>query len=97
MSPKNIIEKIWESHLVIQKPDHPAIFAIDFMLIHEVTSAQAFEKLKEMGISEVESGRFAATLDHSIPTRKNRLQIFDEAAKKQVETLRTNWNDNCLW
>ena len=87
---KNIVEKIWESHVVTQKEGHPAVFAIDLMLIHEVTSAQAFDTLREKGLKVFDTSRLLATLDHSIPTRVNRFEIFDTAAKNQVETLRRN-------
>jgi 3-isopropylmalate/(R)-2-methylmalate dehydratase large subunit len=90
---KNIIEKIWDTHVVAQNDEHPAVMAIDFMLIHEVTSAQAFQALRDKGVDVFDKGRLLATLDHSIPTRPNRLEIFDEAAKKQVETLRKNCAD----
>lgn len=90
MKKKNIIQKIWESHIVHQADGHPAILAIDFMLIHEVTSAQAFETLREKGIAVYNPRRLVATLDHSIPTRKNRLEIYDDAARLQVQTLREN-------
>lgn len=88
--PKNIIDKIWDAHLVKQVEGHPAIMAIDFMLIHEVTSAQAFETLRNKGISVADAGMLLATLDHSIPTRSDRLAIHDDAARIQVETLRGN-------
>jgi 3-isopropylmalate/(R)-2-methylmalate dehydratase large subunit len=87
---KSILEKIWESHVVSQKKGHPAIFAIDFMLMHEVTSAQAFTVLEEKGLPVFDTTRVLATLDHSIPTRKNRLEIYDPQAKAQVERLREN-------
>lgn len=87
---KNIIEKIWDEHVVTQTKGHPAVLAIDFMLIHEVTSAQAFQALRDRNRTVFDAGRLLATLDHSIPTRKNRLEIFDESARKQVETLRKN-------
>jgi 3-isopropylmalate/(R)-2-methylmalate dehydratase large subunit len=88
--PKNIIEKIWESHIVEQREGHPAVFAIDLMLIHEVTSAQAFQTLRDKNLPVFDTSRLLATLDHSIPTRKNRFVIYDTAAKNQVETLRRN-------
>ncbi|MDF2379447.1 MAG: 3-isopropylmalate dehydratase large subunit [Candidatus Gracilibacteria bacterium] len=88
--PKNIIEKIWESHVVIQKNGHPAVFGIDLQLTHEVTSPQGFEKLRQRGQQVKQTHRMICTLDHSIPTRKNRLEIYDENAKNQVEQLRTN-------
>lgn len=87
---KNIIEKIWEAHVVSQKPDHPAIFSIDFILLHEVTSAQAFNYLKEKNLKIRDPKRFLATIDHSIPTRNNREIIFDKNAALQVERLRQN-------
>ena len=68
----------------------PQIFAIDFMLLHEVTSAQAFDILREKKLDVFDRSRLLATLDHSIPTRKNRLEIFDQSAKFQVEKLRAN-------
>lgn len=91
---KNIIEKIWDAHVVHQSPGHPAIFAIDLTLLHEVTSAQAFKTLQERGLKVHRPKQCLATLDHSIPTRKNRHEIFDLAAKKQVELLRENANQH---
>lgn len=87
---KNIVEKIWESHVVSQKEGHPAVFAIDLMLVHEVTSAQAFQTIDARGIKVAYPDRLLATIDHSTPTRPNRWEIYDEAARSQVETLREN-------
>ena len=87
---KNIVEKIWNSHVVCQKEGHPAVFAIDLMLLHEVTSAQAFQTLEAKNLPVFDASRLLATIDHSIPTRTNRWEIFDEAARTQVETLRRN-------
>lgn len=87
---RSIIEKIWERHVVKQVPGHPAIIAIDLLLLHEVTSAQAFQTLDERKLSVFDTSRCMATVDHSIPTRKNRFEIFDEAARTQVERLREN-------
>jgi 3-isopropylmalate/(R)-2-methylmalate dehydratase large subunit len=87
---KTIVDKIWDAHVIKQLPGHPAIFAIDFTLLHEVTSAQAFQTLRERDLPVKYPERFLATIDHSIPTRKNRHEIFDVAAKKQVELLRAN-------
>jgi len=87
---KNLINKIWDAHVVSQAPGHPAIMAIDFTLLHEVTSAQAFQTLEDRGIAVLHPERCLATIDHSIPTRVNRREIFDPAAKNQVELLRAN-------
>lgn len=90
MAARNIIDKIWDAHVVKQLDGHPAIFAIDLMLLHEVTSAQAFQTLDEKGIKAFDPTRLMATIDHSIPTRKNRDEIYDEAARAQVQALRAN-------
>lgn len=90
MAAHTLFDKIWSSHIISQSPGHPAVFGIDLMLIHEVTSAQAFQMLRERKRDVFDTGRFLATLDHSIPTRANRFQIFDDTARAQVEALRTN-------
>ncbi|HEY9786129.1 MAG TPA: 3-isopropylmalate dehydratase large subunit [Candidatus Obscuribacterales bacterium] len=88
--PKNIVEKIWDLHVVKQLEGHPAVFAVDLMLLHEVTSAQAFQTLDDKGLNVFDPSRLLATIDHSIPTRQNRWEIYDDAARTQVETLRNN-------
>lgn len=90
---KNIIDKIWDKHVVKQNPGHPAIFAIDLQLTHEVTSPQGFAKLREKGLRVKFPHKQIATLDHSIPTRQDRENIHDPIARKQVETLRKNVKD----
>lgn len=87
---KNIIDKIWEKHVVVQNEGHPAVFAIDATLLHEVTSAQAFDMLRERKMKVFRPESVLATLDHSIPTRVDRDVIYDEAARAQVEALRRN-------
>ena len=90
MAPMNIVEKIWAEHVVKQLPGHPAVLAVDLMLIHEVTSAQAFQTIDQKKLKVADPSSMLATLDHSIPTRKNRFEIFDAEARNQVETLRQN-------
>ncbi len=90
MQPQNIIEKIWANHVVEQKAGHPVILAVDFTLLHEVTSAQSFATLQQRQLSVFHPDHCLATLDHSIPTRVDREKIYDEAARIQVERLRSN-------
>lgn len=87
---KSIIEKIWDSHVVSADAgtSTPEILTIDLMLMHEVTSAQAFTLLKERAIPLFDKTRLVATLDHAIPTSRNRFEILDDSARVQVETLR---------
>jgi 3-isopropylmalate/(R)-2-methylmalate dehydratase large subunit len=89
-TPKTLFEKVWESHLVAEPKGEPSILYIDLHLIHEVTSPQAFEGLRLAGRTVRRPGRVIATVDHNVPTSKNRLIIADEIAAKQIDTLRRN-------
>ena len=87
---KNIVEKIWESHLVKGRPGFPEIISIDLQLIHEVTSPQAFEELRARGLKIHDVNRCVATLDHNISTALDRRTAIHPLSQKQIETLRTN-------
>lgn len=88
-TPKNIIEKIWEQHVVHREEGKPDLLYIDLHLVHEVTSPQAFEGLRLSGRKVRQPNRTFATMDHNVPTR-DRSVIKDEVSKKQIETLQTN-------
>lgn len=88
-TPKNIIEKIWEQHVVHREEGKPDLLYIDLHLVHEVTSPQAFEGLRINGRKVRRPERTFATMDHNIPTR-DRSEIKDPVSKKQVETLIEN-------
>lgn len=90
MHSRSIIEKIWDYHVIESEPNCPDIFAIDFMLMHEVTSSQAFDVLRSRGLPVFDTTRVLATPDHSIPTREDRFVIYDEDARIQVQKLREN-------
>lgn len=87
---RNIIDLIWKDHQVICRDGHPSVLAIDLMLIHEVTSPQAFAELEKRGLEVFDTSSLIATIDHSTPTRKDRFVIHDEVARQQVETMRSN-------
>jgi 3-isopropylmalate/(R)-2-methylmalate dehydratase large subunit len=88
--PKTLFEKIWEGHVVAQETDCPAVLYIDLHLVHEVTSPQAFQGLRDSGLKVRRPEHTMATMDHSIPTTDRNLPIMDAIAAKQVEQLRTN-------
>ncbi len=98
MKPKTLYEKIWENHVVAQEPGAPAILYIDLHLVHEVTSPQAFQGLRERGLKVRRPDKTMATIDHSVPTfiadrheRPITLQdIRDVQAAKQVAQLEKN-------
>jgi 3-isopropylmalate/(R)-2-methylmalate dehydratase large subunit len=91
-TPKNIIEKIWEQHVVHREEGKPDLLYIDLHLVHEVTSPQAFEGLRLSGRKVRQPNRTFATMDHNVPT-KDRSVIKDEVSKKQIETLKTNCDE----
>lgn len=90
MTKQNIINKIWAKHIVEEKPNFPSILYIDRILLHEVTSAQAFKEIEDRGLSVRNKQNILATIDHSIPTDKDRKNIQDPIGRKQVDTLREN-------
>ena len=88
--PRTLFEKVWDSHVVAHEPGAPAVLYIDLHLVHEVTSPQAFQGLRDRGIKVRRPDRTQATMDHSIPTRNQALPIVDPIAAKQVQQLRIN-------
>src|SRR6188474_3287560 len=85
---KTLFDRIWESHVVREAPDEPALLYIDLHLIHEVTSPQAFEGLRLAGRRVRRPDLSLATMDHNVPTLPG--PITDELAKAQLEALRRN-------
>ena len=92
--PKNIIQKIWDTHIVSSSPGFPDIFAIDLQLVHEVTSPQAFAELRDRNLSIHNPAGTIATIDHNVSTAKNRLFKDPKTdSEKQITTLRQNCQD----
>ncbi len=89
-SPRTIVEKIWDDHVVTQDTGAPAVLAVDLHLIHEVTSPQAFTGLRTRGLRVRHPGQTVATADHSIPTTPRDLPMLDEMAAAQIHQLETN-------
>jgi len=97
-----LFQKIWNSHIVIQEPNSPAILYVDRHLVHEVTSPQAFTGLKARGLKVRRPDLTTATVDHGIPTRvhrqnggkTDRLYYADELSRKQISQLETNCIEN---
>ena len=88
--PRTMFEKIWDQHVVHAEQGKQALIYIDLHLVHEVTSAQAFEGLRLAGRSIRRPDRTVATPDHNVPTTDRSLPIADPIAALQVQTLRNN-------
>jgi 3-isopropylmalate/(R)-2-methylmalate dehydratase large subunit len=96
---KSLFDKLWDTHVVVQQTaDTPAILYIDLHLIHEVTSPQAFDLLRERGLTARRPDRTLATMDHSIPTvpvsSLSELDVVSEtAAARQIRQIMKNCSD----
>jgi 3-isopropylmalate/(R)-2-methylmalate dehydratase large subunit len=86
--PKTLFERIWEPHVVREDPGEPALLYVDLHLIHEVTSAQAFEALRLAGRSVRRPELSLATMDHNVPTDEG--PVRDPLARAQLDALRAN-------
>ena len=91
--PFTLYDKIWNDHLVDQQDDGTALLFVDRHLIHEVTSPQAFEGLRNSNRKVRQPKLTLAVVDHNIPTTDRSKGIDDEDSKIQIETLDKNCKD----
>ncbi|MCH4823727.1 3-isopropylmalate dehydratase large subunit [Gramella lutea] len=91
---KTLFDKIWDSHVVESIPNGPDILYIDKHLIHEVTSPQAFNELKERNIPIFRPEQIVATADHNTPTKDQHLPVKDLLSRKQLKELSLNCEEN---
>ena len=90
---KTLFEKIWESHIVVEKQNNPTLIYIDRHLVHEVTSPQAFDGLRQNNRKVRRPDLTIATMDHNVPTTDRSLQILDQTSSVQIKTLEKNCKD----
>ncbi len=89
-TPRTLYDKIWDSHIVDQLEDEAYILYIDRHLVHEVTSPQAFEGLRELGRKVRRPEATFAVADHNVPTKDLDKGISDPESKLQIDTLEAN-------
>ncbi|MBN1427501.1 MAG: 3-isopropylmalate dehydratase large subunit, partial [Anaerolineae bacterium] len=89
-TPRTLLEKIWDDHVVVQEEGAPAVLYVDLQLVHEVTSPQAFSGLRQRGLRVRRPDKTVATMDHSTPTTPLDMPIADPIAAKQIEVLKAN-------
>jgi 3-isopropylmalate/(R)-2-methylmalate dehydratase large subunit len=92
-APKTLFDKIWDAHVVHRQDDGTCLIYIDRHLVHEVTSPQAFEGLRNNGRAVRAPNRTLAVADHNIPTTDRSVGIEDEESRIQVEALEKNAAD----
>jgi 3-isopropylmalate/(R)-2-methylmalate dehydratase large subunit len=90
-APRTLAEKVWHDHLVVDGTDGvPDLIYIDLHLVHEVTSPQAFDGLRQAGRPVRRPDLTIATEDHNTPTLNIDKRIADDTSRIQIETLRAN-------
>jgi 3-isopropylmalate/(R)-2-methylmalate dehydratase large subunit len=85
---ETLFEKVWRRHVVREEPGEPTLLYVDLHLVHEVTSAQAFEGLRLAGRGVRRPELTVATMDHNVPTLPG--PVTDPLARAQLDALRAN-------
>jgi 3-isopropylmalate/(R)-2-methylmalate dehydratase large subunit len=85
--PQTLFDRVWERHVVAEPEGEPTLLWIDLHLVHEVTSAQAFEGLRLAGRPVRRPDLTLATMDHNVPTGAGQA---DPLSRTQLEALERN-------
>jgi 3-isopropylmalate/(R)-2-methylmalate dehydratase large subunit len=93
MKPRTLYDKIWDDHLVDEQPDGTCLLYIDRHLVHEVTSPQAFEGLRNSGRKVRAPEKTLAVVDHNVPTTDRNLPNPDPESAQQIAELARNAKD----
>jgi 3-isopropylmalate/(R)-2-methylmalate dehydratase large subunit len=93
MAPKTMFEKIWESHVVREDPGRPSLLYVDLHLVHEITSAQAFDGLRMNNRRVRRIDKTVAVADHNVPTNNRDKPLEDEVAAAQLAALARNTDE----
>jgi len=84
-----LYDKVWSRHVVREEANGSTLLYVDRQLIHEVTSPQAFDGLRQAGRKARQPRLNIATIDHNVPTT-DPVNIMDRIAKAQIEALENN-------
>jgi 3-isopropylmalate/(R)-2-methylmalate dehydratase large subunit len=87
---KNLLDKVWDAHAVRELPSGQTQLFIGLHLVHEVTSPQAFQMLREQGLGVPYPERTVATVDHIIPTDTRQRPYADSQAEGMMTAIERN-------
>ncbi|MDA1013346.1 MAG: 3-isopropylmalate dehydratase large subunit [Planctomycetota bacterium] len=90
---RNLFNKVWDLHSVRTMPTGQTQLFIGLHLIHEVTSPQAFQMLRERGLKTAYPGRTIATVDHIIPTGNQARPFADGLAEQMMTAIERNCDE----
>ncbi len=87
---ETLLDKIWRVHTVRMLPSGQTQLFIGLHLIHEVTSPQAFEMIREANLAVRFPERIFATIDHIVPTASQLRPFGDVLAEEMTVHLVRN-------
>ncbi len=87
---KNLFNKVWDLHTVATLDSGQTQLFVGLHLIHEVTSPQAFQMLRERGLKVLYPERTFATVDHIVPTNTSERPYSDSLAEEMIDTIERN-------
>src|SRR5829696_6563803 len=91
--PETLFEKVWNAHAVRILPSGQTQLFIGLHLIHEVTTPQAFDMLRQQGWRVAFPDRTFGTIDHIVPTRVRQRPYLDVMAEEMSAALERNCRD----
>ena len=89
-TPRTLLDKLWDDHVVVAGTDGPDLLYIDLHLLHEMTSPQAFEGLRDAGRAVRRPDLTMATEDHNVPTFAANAPVTDPLSRLQIDLVRAN-------
>jgi 3-isopropylmalate/(R)-2-methylmalate dehydratase large subunit len=93
MTSPNLFNRIWDLHTVATLPSGQTQLFIGQHLIHEVTSPQAFQMLRDRGLKVLFPSRTLATVDHIIPTDNQARPFSDNLAEEMMSAIERNCHE----
>jgi 3-isopropylmalate/(R)-2-methylmalate dehydratase large subunit len=90
---QTLLKKVWDLHTVRQLPTGQTQLFVGLHLVHEVTSPQAFDTLRQRGWKVARPDRTFATVDHIVPTLERKRPFLDVVAEDMIASLERNCRD----
>ncbi|AFG38376.1 3-isopropylmalate dehydratase large subunit [Spirochaeta africana] len=90
MAKRTLYNKVWDQHAVTRLPSGQTQLFIGLHMVHEVTSPQAFDMLRERGLKVAYPERTFATMDHIVPTRSQQRPFADSQAELMMQAIEKN-------
>src|SRR6266436_9041140 len=87
---QSLLDKVWAAHTVRELPSGQTQLFIGLHLIHEVTSPQAFDMMRQQGLTVAFPDRTVATIDHIVPTSSQKRPFLDVMAEEMTVALERN-------